>query len=101
MSEIKIISQPNHTFNQDHIVYSVNGIAPTITAGCGMGGGNLPEIIVFNSLERVAEIYGDNNFRKMDNTIDHTFDNANRIYSTLGLAPTITTFCGGVWRAKS
>lgn len=37
---------------------------------------------------------------KMDNSIDHTFDSANIIYSTLGLAPTITTFCGGGQESK-
>jgi len=31
---------------------------------------------------------------KMDNTIDHTFESANRVYDKLGLCPTIPT-CGG------
>ena len=31
---------------------------------------------------------------QMDNTIDHTFESANRIYDTNGIAPTIPT-CGG------
>ena len=31
---------------------------------------------------------------QMDNTIDHTFESANRIYDINGLAPTIPT-CGG------
>ena len=31
---------------------------------------------------------------QMDNTIDHTFESANRIYSIYGIAPTIPT-CGG------
>ena len=31
---------------------------------------------------------------QMDNTIDHTFESANRIYSVNGIAPTIPT-CGG------
>lgn len=30
----------------------------------------------------------------MDNTIDHTFESANRIYDIHGIAPTINT-CGG------
>ena len=31
---------------------------------------------------------------RMDNTIDNTFESANRIYDVEGLAPTIPT-CGG------
>lgn len=31
---------------------------------------------------------------QMDNTIDHTFESANRIYDVNGLAPTMNT-CGG------
>ena len=31
---------------------------------------------------------------QMDNTIDHTFESANRIYNADGIAPTIPT-CGG------
>ena len=31
----------------------------------------------------------------MDNTIDHTFESANRIYSKWGVCPTIPTSCGG------
>ncbi len=32
---------------------------------------------------------------RMDNTVDHTFESANRIYSANALAPTIPTNCGG------
>ena len=32
---------------------------------------------------------------KMDNTKDHTFESANRIYDVNGLSPTIPTGCGG------
>ena len=32
---------------------------------------------------------------QMDNTIDHTFESANRIYGIDGLAPTLPTGCGG------
>ena len=31
---------------------------------------------------------------QMDNTIDHTFESANRVYDIKGIAPTINT-CGG------
>lgn len=32
---------------------------------------------------------------QMDNTIDNTFESANRIYGIDGLAPTLPTGCGG------
>lgn len=32
---------------------------------------------------------------EMDNTIDHTFESANRVYSKYGLCPTIPTCAGG------
>ena len=31
----------------------------------------------------------------MDNTLDHTFESANRVYSTEGIAPTVHTCAGG------
>lgn len=31
----------------------------------------------------------------MDNTIDHTFESANRVYSRYGICPTIPTCSGG------
>lgn len=34
---------------------------------------------------------------QMDNTIDNTFESANRIYSADGLAPTLPTGCGGAY----
>jgi hypothetical protein len=35
---------------------------------------------------------------QMDNTIDHTFESANRVYDVGGVSPTINT-CGGWWIA--
>ena len=32
---------------------------------------------------------------RMDHTIDHTYESANRIYSQFGLCPTIPTSSGG------
>lgn len=32
---------------------------------------------------------------QMDNTMDHTFESANRLYGRNGLSPTIPTCCGG------
>lgn len=37
---------------------------------------------------------------QMDNTIDHTFESANRIYSVNGIAPTIPTCGGGVFNQR-
>ena len=33
---------------------------------------------------------------QMDNTMDHTFESANRVYEVNGIAPTIPTCGGGV-----
>jgi len=32
---------------------------------------------------------------QMDNTADHTFESANRVYSSNGISPTVPTSCGG------
>ena len=37
---------------------------------------------------------------QMDNTIDHTFESANRVYSKYGLCPTIPTCAGGHHQPK-
>lgn len=37
---------------------------------------------------------------QMDNTIDHTFESANRVYDEKGLSPTIPTCAGGVYNLK-
>lgn len=37
---------------------------------------------------------------QMDNTIDHTFESANRVYDTEGISPTIPTCCGGGHQPK-
>lgn len=36
---------------------------------------------------------------RMNHTIDHTFESANRVYDVNGIAPTCTT-CGG-WRTAT
>ena len=38
---------------------------------------------------------------QMDNTIDRTFESANRVYSQLGVCPTISTCSGGRATTKS
>ena len=37
---------------------------------------------------------------QMDNTLDHSFESANRVYSAMGLAPTISTCAGGNIKPK-
>ena len=32
---------------------------------------------------------------QMDNTLDHTYESANRVYDSMGCAPTIPTCAGG------
>ena len=36
----------------------------------------------------------------MDHTIDHTFESANRVYDSNGIAPTIPTCAGGVYNLR-
>lgn len=62
---------------QSNIVYSPEGLAPTICAGIGQ--------------KYWIHIMKINQLGQMDNTIDHTFECANRVYGTDGLSPTITT----------
>ena len=37
---------------------------------------------------------------QMDNTIDNTFESANRVYGIDGIAPTLPTGCGGGIRRR-
>lgn len=37
---------------------------------------------------------------QMDNTIDHTFESANRVYDKEGLCPTLSTCAGGGFNLK-
>ena len=36
----------NEKYNQTRQIYDIKGIAPTLTAGMGMGGGTIPFILV-------------------------------------------------------
>ena len=44
---------------------------------------------------RVEKMQKINVVGTMDNTLDHTFESANRVYSTEGIAPTVHTCAGG------
>lgn len=44
---------------------------------------------------RIEKIPKINVVGTMDNTLDHTFESANRVYSTEGIAPTVHTCAGG------
>lgn len=62
-------------------VFDTNGIAPTVDTGQG---GSREPLIVADMIK----------LGQMDNTIDHTFESANRVYSSDGIAPALST-CGG------
>ena len=70
-------------------LFDSTGISPTLTAAMGMGGGYVPMILEIDNMDKVNVI------GRMDNTIDHTFESANRIYDIKGLCPTIPTCAGG------
>lgn len=70
-------------------LFDSSGICPTLTAAMGMGDGYVPMILEINKMDKVNVI------GKMDNTLDHTFESANRIYDIEGLCPTIPTCAGG------
>ena len=75
-------------------LFDKTGISPTLTAAMGMGGGYVPMILEDNAMDKVHVI------GQMDNTIDHTFESANRVYDVEGIAPTIPTCCGGGHQPK-
>ena len=70
-------------------LFDSTGISPTLTAAMRMGGGYVPMILEIDNMDKVNVI------GRMDNTIDHTFESANRIYDVEGLCPTIPTCAGG------
>lgn len=50
---------------------------------------------ILESVEMKVKVIG-----QMDNTIDHTFESANRVYDIQGIAPTINTCSGGGLQPK-
>ena len=60
-----------------------------------LSGGICPTLRANKTSSGVIEVMADVKIiGKMDNTIDHTFESANRVYDADGVAPTINT-CGG------
>lgn len=80
----------NAMLNYNHVNKIGNDVAETFCArdykGFGTG---------FNTMNGVIEVMPDVKIiGQMDNMIDHTFESANRVYDTDGVAPAMTT-CGG------
>lgn len=78
MADIKIIGLMELKREQDQRVYEGGGLAPCLRAE--------------NSEVKIMEVKIIGN---MDNTIDHTFESANRVYDKDQLCPTIPTCAGG------
>ena len=84
-------------------VYSSGGVSPTITAR------DYKDPIKVLDMSKKRNIMADSTAQHstaqhslnccvigcMDNSKDHTYESANRIYSRYGLSPTIPTNCGG------
>lgn len=69
-------------FEQDNRVFYGGGKCPTLRAN----NARVNVLTRQNSVEVIGQ---------MDNTIDHTFESANRVYSRYGVCPTIPTCAGG------
>lgn len=67
-------------FQTGYGVYGTDGICPTLLANGGGNGIMIAEVRILG---------------QMDNTIDHTFESANRVYDKEMICPTIPTGCGG------
>ena len=77
---------------QSRSVYLGNGLSPTLNAGMTHGN-TIPYIVeVKEEVNQVDEIKV---IGQMDNSIDHTHDDANRVYDENGISPTIQTYNGG------
>lgn len=93
---IQIGGLPGHErkgggFQTGYAVFSSQGICPTLLANGGGYG-----ILVLEEIMKVKVI------GQMDNTLDNTFESANRVYDKNGLCPTIPTCAGGgVYNRKS
>ena len=88
----------DNTLESANRVYSSQGIAPTIPI-CASD--KTPKFLI-NTTKVVRTISKtEKNITNcsvigcMDNTVDHTFESANRVYDSRALAPTIPTCAGG------
>ena len=110
MARIKIIGELDLKREQDRRVYDNTGLAPCLRA-------ENHDVKIFDVKTKFLGRYGYDKTRqdktrqdndsaqnescqvvvlgKMDNTIDHTFESANRVYSRFGVCPTIPTGAGG------
>lgn len=83
-------------FHQQDRIYNTKCLSPTINAMANIGlfikRANLPVHKI--TIKRTVVI------GQMDNSKDHTFESANRIYSKKACCPTINTCGGGGLQAK-
>ena len=88
----------DHTFESANRIYSSQGLSPTIPV-CASD--KTPKVLV--DMNKNDNIIANGTARhgtcriigQMDNTVDHTFESANRVYDSMGCAPTIPTCAGG------
>lgn len=73
----------------DGCVYGENGLCPTLKARNYKGPLKILSYEKSESTIKEVKVIG-----QMDNSLDHTFESANRVYDIYGIAPTIPT-CGG------
>lgn len=99
MAEIKIIGLLDVKREQDQRVYEGGGLAPCLRAE----NHEVKIMEIKNSIDKTRQDKVAQNQNRcqvvvlgnMDNTIDHTFESANRVYDKNNLCPTIPTCAGG------
>lgn len=88
-NEVKVVGELEKGFKQVYQVLSPEGLSPTLDC-CG-GGNRQVKILEKAKKEDEGIILAG----CMDNSQDHTFESANRVYDLKGISPTLNT-CGGV-----
>lgn len=96
MGKIKIIGELDLKREQDRRIYEPSGLAPTLRAE------NHEVKILVGIIQNMDEVRV---LGQMDNTLDGTFESANRVYDSEGVCPTIPTCTGGgfnrrFWKLK-
>lgn len=84
---IKSVGNIGDANTQSRTVYLTDGVSPTLCSGMEHGN-TVPYIVEVKDMD--VKIIG-----QMDNSEDHTFESANRVYDDKGISPTITTNSGG------
>ena len=87
-NEVKVVGELEKGFKQVYQVLSPEGLSPTLDC-CG-GGNRQVKILEKTKKEDEGIILAG----CMDNSQDHTFESANRVYDLKGISPTLNT-CGG------